>query len=89
MCGTATPVAARIRGKVRWLDAQGRSIGTSSIKADDYDVRGGVITVPDRTRVFPSHALALRIAPGLAGCGAAAPTVLPIANGKLTIWPQS
>jgi hypothetical protein len=90
-CGefTAPSGAARIRGKVRWLDAQGKAIGTSSIKADDYDVRGGVVTVPDRTRVFPSHALALRIAPGLAGCGAGGPAVLPIANGKLTIWPQS
>jgi hypothetical protein len=79
---------ARVRGKVRWLDAAGKSIGTSSVKADDLDVRGDVITVPDRTRVFPSHALALRIAPDLTGCGAGAPTVLPIANGKLTVWPQ-
>jgi len=29
-----------------------------------------------------------RIAPGLTGCGAGGPTVLPIAVGKLTLWPR-
>jgi len=79
---------ARIRGRVRWLDAQGAPIGVSSLKDDDFDVRGDVITLRDRTRVFPSHALALRIAPGIIGCGAGGPTVLPIAVGKLTLWPR-
>ena len=79
---------ARIRGKVRWLDAHGKPIGTTSLKDDDFDVRGDVVTVPDRTRVFPSHALALRIAPDVTGCGAGGQTVLPIANGKLTAWPR-
>ena len=69
-------------GQVRWLDAQGKPIGVSSIKDDDFDVRGDVITVRDRTRVFPSHALALRIAPDVTGCGAGGPTVLPIATAS-------
>jgi hypothetical protein len=73
---------------VRWLDAQGKPIGVSAIKDDDFDVRGEVAAVRDRTRVFPSHALALRIAPDLAGCGSGAPTVLPIANGRVTGWQQ-
>ena len=36
---------ARIRGRVRWLDAQGTPIGVSSLKDDDFDVRGDVITL--------------------------------------------
>lgn len=79
---------ARIRGLVRWLDAQGRPIGSSAVKDDDFDVRGDVATVRDRTRVFPSHALALRLTPDLVGCGASGRTVLPIANGRLTAWPK-
>ena len=85
---TAPSGPARIRGRVRWLDAQGKPIGVSFVKDDDFDVRGDVVTLRDRTRVFPSHALALRIAPDLTGCGAGGPTVLPIANGKLTAWPR-
>ena len=85
---TAPSGPARIRGQVRWLDAQGKPIGISSVKDDDFDVRGDVVTIRDRTRVFPSHALALRIAPDLTGCGAGGRTVLPIANGKLTAWPR-
>jgi hypothetical protein len=79
---------AKIRGKVRWFDAQDKPIGTTTLKDDDFDVRGDVLTVPDRTRVFPSHALALRIAPDLGHCGIGGLTVLPIANGKLTAWPR-
>ncbi len=79
---------ARIRGRVRWLDAQGKRIGTSSVRDDEFDVRGDETTIDARTRVFPSHALALRIAPGLAGCGTARPTTLPIATGTLTAWPR-
>jgi hypothetical protein len=79
---------ARIRGQVRWFDVQGKPIGTSAVKDDDFDVRGDVATPRDRTRVFPSHALALHIAPDLTGCGAGGQTVLPIANGKLTAWPR-
>jgi hypothetical protein len=85
---TAPTGPARIRGKIRWLDAQGKPIGTTAVKDDDLDVRGDVVTIPDRTRIFPSHAIALRIAPDVMGCGAGAPTVLPIANGKLTAWPR-
>jgi hypothetical protein len=84
-----TPSApARLRGRVRWLDAQGKPIGVSSLRADDFDVRGDTITIKDRTRVFPSHALALRIAPTVTGCGTSTPTVLPVANGKVTAWPK-
>jgi hypothetical protein len=85
----ATPSApAKIRGRVRWFDAQGKPIGVTAVQDHDFDVRGDVGTVSARTRVFPSHALALRIAPGLAGCGAGGHTVLPIANGTLTAWPR-
>jgi hypothetical protein len=59
-----------------------------SLKDDHFDVRSDVVTVPDRTRVLPSHALALRITPDVAGCGAGGQTVLLIANGKLTGWPR-
>jgi hypothetical protein len=85
---TAPSGPARIRGKIRWFDALGKPIGATSLKDDDFDVRGDVMTVPDRTRVFPSHALALRITPDVGGCGAGGRTVLPIANGKLTTWPR-
>jgi hypothetical protein len=78
----------RLRGKIRWFDALGKPIGTTSLKDDDFDVRGDVVTVPDRTRVFPSHALALRITPDVTGCGAGGPTALSVANGKLTAWPR-
>ena len=80
--------SATIRGKVRWFDAQDKPIGTTTLKNDDFDVRGDALTVPDRTRVFPSHALALHIAPDLTGCGGGGQTVLPITNGKLTAWPR-
>lgn len=85
----ATPSApARIRGRVRWLDERGESIGVSSVREDDFDLRGDIVTVRKGTRVFPSHALALRIAPDVAGCGAGGRTVLPIANGQITAWPE-
>ncbi len=54
----------------------------------DFDMRGDVVAIWDRARVFPSHALALRITPDLASCEAGSQTVLPIANGKLTAWPR-
>jgi hypothetical protein len=78
---------ARIRGRVHWLDAHGEEIGTSAIIDEDFDARGDVVTVSSRTRVFPSHALALRIAPDVAGCGASGRTTLPVATGKITVWP--
>jgi hypothetical protein len=80
--------AAKIRGRMRWLDAQGRPIGVSFIKDGDFDVRGDVVTLWDRARVFPSHALALRIAPAVGGCGAGGRTVLPVTSGKVTAWPR-
>jgi hypothetical protein len=79
---------ARIRGRVHWLDADGEEIGTSAIIDEDFDVRGDVLAVGSRTRVFPSHALALRIAPDVAGCGAPGRTTLPVATGKITVWPE-
>ena len=85
---TAPTGPSTIRGKVRWFDAQNEPIGTTTIKDDDFDVRGDVVTVPDRARVFPSHALALRIAPDVTACNVGGPTVLPVANGKLTAWPR-
>ena len=85
---TAPTSPAEIRGTIRWFDALGKAVGTTTLKDDDFDVRGDVLTVPDRTRVFPSHALALRIAPDVAGCGPGGSTVLPVANGKLTAWPR-
>ncbi len=85
---TAPSGPAKMRGRIRWTDAQGKPIGVTTVKDDDFDVRGDVSTVRDRSRVFPSHALALRIAPGMAGCGTVAPTVLPVAGGTLTAWPQ-
>jgi hypothetical protein len=78
---------ARIRGRVRWLDVHGEEIGASTIDADDFDLRGDVLTVRSRARVFPSHALAWRIAPGVAGCGASGRTTLPVTSGKITVWP--
>src|SRR4029453_18958273 len=75
---------ATIRGKVRWFDAQDKPIGTTALKNDDFDARGGVVTVPDRTRVFPSHALALRIAPDLTGCGTGGPKHPPSPKAKAT-----
>jgi hypothetical protein len=85
---TAPTGPAKIRGKVRWFDAQNEPIGTTTIKDDDLDVRGDVVTVSDRARVFPSHALAFRIAPDVTSCGPGGLTVLPVTNGKLTAWPQ-
>jgi hypothetical protein len=85
---TAPSSPARMRGRVRWLDAQGKPVGVTTVKDDDFDVRGDVSTVRDRSRVFPSHALALRIAPTVAGCGGPGSTVLPIANGQVTAWPR-
>ena len=73
---------------VRWLDVQGKPIGVSSVRDDDFDVRGDVATIRDRTRVFPSHEVALRIAPTVTGCGTAGPAVLPIAGGRVTVWPE-
>ncbi len=85
---TAPTGPATIRGRVRWLDAQGRPIGVATVNDGDFDVRGDVVTVMDRAHVFPSHALALRIAPDVAGCGVGGRTVLPVASGKVTVWPR-
>jgi hypothetical protein len=85
---TAPSGPARVRGRIRWFDAQGRPIGVASVNDGDFDVRGGVVTVTDRSHVFPSHALALRIAPDVAGCGGGGRTVLSIANGTVTAWPR-
>src|SRR5262249_26524682 len=85
---TAPSGPAHIRGQVRWLGAAGKAIGVSTVNDDDVDVRGDVLTVRSRARVFPSHALALRIAPDVAGCGAGGRTMLPAANGKITVWPE-
>jgi hypothetical protein len=84
---TAPSGPARIRGRIRWLDAQGKPLGSSSVKSDDFDVRGGVTTIRERSGIFPSHALALRIAPDLTGCETGGRTVLPITNGQLSAWP--
>ena len=75
---------ARIHGRLRWLDAYGNEIGVSIINGDDYDVRGDVLSVRRRARVFPSHALALRIAPDVAGCGER--NTLSVTTGKVTVW---
>jgi hypothetical protein len=32
--------------------------------------------------------LALRIAPDVTGCGAGGDTTLPVATGKVTVWPD-
>ncbi|MGG6621310.1 UNVERIFIED_CONTAM: hypothetical protein ITH22_24710, partial [Salmonella enterica subsp. enterica serovar Weltevreden] len=61
---------ARLRGRIRWRDTDGDDIGVSGITADTFDVRGDVLTVRSRARAFPSHAVALRIAPSVQGCGA-------------------
>ena len=89
-CGELTEPSgpARVRGRVRWLDADGQDVGASTVSADGYDVRGDVLAVRPRARAFPSHAVALRIAPDVAGCGASAPTTLPVAGGKITLWPE-
>lgn len=79
---------AVVRGRVRWLDDAGKPIGVSAVTTDDFDVRGDGVTVGRRARVFPSHEVALRIAPTAAGCGAAGPAVLPIVGGRVTVWPQ-
>lgn len=84
---TAPSGPATVRGRVRWFDAQGKPIGVTALRDDDFDVRGDVVTVKPRTRVFPAHALALRLAPAATGC-AAGSSVLPIANGKVTVWPR-
>jgi hypothetical protein len=78
---------ARIRGRVHWLDAQGQEVGASAIDAEDYDPRGDVLAVRSRARVFPAHALALRIAPDVAGCGAGGRTTVSVTTGKITVWP--
>jgi len=78
---------ARIRGRVRWRDAHGKEIGTSSIDADEVDPRGDMLTVTPRARVFPSHALAWRIALDVGGCGAGGRTTLTVSSGKITVWP--
>jgi hypothetical protein len=79
---------AKLRGRIRWRDALGKPIGTSSVKDGDFDVRGDVVAIREPSRAFPSHALALRIAPGLAGCGAGGQTALPIADGHVSAWPR-
>lgn len=79
---------ASLRGQVRWLDAEGKPVGTSTIKQDDFDLRGGVVTIRDRTRAFPAHALALRFTPNVNGCGAGGRTVIPLTDGTLTVWPR-
>jgi hypothetical protein len=78
---------ARLRGKVRWTDAQGKVVGLSAVRDDTVDLRGDVTTTARRARAFPSHALALRIAPDLTGCSAGS-TTLTIAGGKVTAWPE-
>jgi hypothetical protein len=78
---------ARVRGRVHWHDANGNEIGASTIDAADVDLRGDVLTVRARARVFPSHALALRIAPDLTGCGTGGRTMLSVATGNVTVWP--
>lgn len=79
---------AHVRGRVQWLDPRGESIGVSTVNDKDFDVRGDVLTVRSRARVFPLHALALRIAPDAAGCGAGGGTTLPIAGGMVTVWEE-
>jgi hypothetical protein len=83
---TAPSGPATLRGRVRWFDAEGKPVGVTALRDRDFDVRGDVVTVKPRTRVFPAHALALRLAPTAAGC-TAGPVALPIANGKVTAWP--
>jgi hypothetical protein len=85
---TAPSGPSRMRGYIRWGDAQGRPMGISFFEDGEFDVRGDVVAISDRARAFPSHALALRITPDLASCGADGQTVLPITNGKLTAWPR-
>ena len=77
---------AHVRGRVQWLDAQGKAIGVSTVNDDDVDVRGDVLVVASRARVFPSQPLALRIAADASGCGAGGATTLPIAGGTVTSW---
>jgi hypothetical protein len=86
---TAPSGPASIRGRVRWLGADGKPIGVSALAGDDFDVRGDVAAVGDRARVFPSHDVALRIAPGVASCGVAGPAVLPVVSGRVTVWPKA
>jgi hypothetical protein len=78
---------AKLRGKVRWTDADGKIIGMSAVRDDAVDLRGDVTTTAGRARAFAAHALALRIAPDVTGC-AAGFTTLPIAGGKVTAWPE-
>lgn len=78
---------AKLRGKVQWTDAHGKAAGMSAVRDDSFDLRGGVTTTTRRARAFPSHALALRIAPAVAGCSSGTST-LPIANGQVTAWPE-
>lgn len=78
---------ARVRGRVHWRDAHGQEIGASTIDDGDVDPRGDVLTVRPRARVFPSHALALRLAPDLADCGGGGRTTLAVTSGKITVWP--
>jgi hypothetical protein len=89
-CGELTQPSApaHVRGRIQWLDAQGKSIGVSTVNDDDFDVRGDVLTVGSRARVFPSQALALRIAPDASGCGAGGTTTLAIAGGKVISWEE-
>jgi hypothetical protein len=78
---------AKIRGKVRWTDAQGKVVGMSAVRDDALDLRGGVTTTARRARAFASHALALRIAPSATSCSPGSAS-LPIAGGKVTAWPE-
>jgi hypothetical protein len=85
---TAPSGPARLRGRIHWRDADGDDVGVSGITADRFDVHGDVLTVRSRARAFPSHAVALRIAPDVGGCGAGTPTILPAAAGTVTVWPN-
>ena len=79
---------AHVRGRIQWVDEGGNAIGTSTVNDKGFDVRGDVLTVRSRARVFPLHALALRIAPDATGCDTGGGTALPIAGGTVTSWPE-
>lgn len=86
-CADLTSPGSRIRGHIRWRDAQGQPLGVSLFDGD-FDLRGDVVAIWDRARVLPSHGLALRITPDVDACAAGRQTVLPVTNGKVTAWPR-
>jgi hypothetical protein len=81
----ATPTgAATVSGRIRWINAQGRDLGSSVISPQPYDPRGATVVVDRRSQVFPGHALALRAASGTAACAGSGP--FPVTGGNATAW---